>query len=233
MSEFEVNRIRSAYKKRGETIPADRYSLFDSANLFLTQRREAEVLRVLKKYSATALSNSRILDVGCGTGAELRNMMRYGARPENLYGIDLLAERIATAQELSPNMHLLCGNAETLPYEDCRFDLVLQFTAFTSILESEMKQAIAREMIRVLKNDGMILWYDYHMDNPKNHDVRGIKKREILCLFDGCNVELKRVVLAPPIVRMLAPYSRLACYFLEKLPFLRTHYLGVVKKRRV
>jgi ubiquinone/menaquinone biosynthesis C-methylase UbiE len=61
--------------------------------------------------------------------------MKYGARPENLYGIDLLDERIEEAKRLSPNIDFRCGNAEELPYEDGLFDIVIQFTVFTSILD--------------------------------------------------------------------------------------------------
>jgi len=39
-----------------------------------------------------------------------------------------------------------------------------------------MKKKIAGEMLRVLKPSGFILWYDYHMNNPKNPDVRGLRK---------------------------------------------------------
>jgi len=35
-----------------------------------------------------------------------------------------------------------------------------------------MNQGIATEMLRVLKPDGIILWYDYHMNNPKNPGVK-------------------------------------------------------------
>ncbi|MDI6792500.1 MAG: hypothetical protein QME81_06490 [bacterium] len=45
-----------------------------------------------------------------------------------------------------------------------------------------MRQRIASEMLRVLKPDG-ILWYDFHMDNPKNTDVKGVKKKEVKQLF--------------------------------------------------
>jgi len=55
-----------------------------------------------------------------------------------------------------------------------------QFTVFTSILDISMKQSIAGEMLRVLKPDGIILWYDYYRNNPMNPDVRGVKKREIV-----------------------------------------------------
>ena len=34
----------------------------------------------------------------------------------------------------------------------------------------------------------------------------------------------------PPLARVLAPYSYLACYLLEKFPLLCTHYLGAIRK---
>ncbi len=69
------------------------------------------------------------------------------------------------------------------------------------------------------------------MDNPYNSNVRGVKKKEIYELFPDCNIKLDRIILAPPIVRVLAPYSFLLCYFLEKVGILNTHYLGVIRKK--
>lgn len=170
------------------------------------------------------------MDIGCGRGSELRNLIRYGAKPKNLFGIDLLPVRIDEAKTLSPNIDFQCGSAEEIPYDNDMFDIVLQFTVFTSVLDMNMKKKIASEMLRVLKPHGIILWYDYHMDNPKNPDVKGVKKREIYELFTGCDISLKRITLAPPLTRIIAPYSWLLCYLLEKLRFLNTHYLGVIKK---
>jgi len=53
---------------------------------------------------------------------------------------------------------------------------------------------------------------------------------EIQSLFPGCDVRLKRITLAPPLTRRVAPYSWLVCYLLSKVPFLCTHYLGVIRK---
>jgi SAM-dependent methyltransferase len=122
------------------------------------------------------------------------------------------------------------ANAAFLPFAAAAFDLVVQSTLFTSILDPVMKETVAGEMLRVLKPRGVILWYDYHVDNPWNPDVRGVKKREIHSLFPGCRIELHRVTLAPPLARVLAPYSFLLCSLLEKLRILNTHYLGVIKK---
>ncbi len=122
------------------------------------------------------------------------------------------------------------ANAAHLPFSPAAFDLVLQSLLFTSILDPAMKQAVAREMLRVLKPGGLILWYDYHVNNPWNPDVAGVKKNEIQALFPGCRVQLRRITLAPPLTRLLAPHSFLLCSLLEKLRVLNTHYLGVIRK---
>jgi len=98
------------------------------------------------------------------------------------------------------------------------------------MLDHGMKQQIAAEMLRVVKREGLILWYDFHVNNPRNPDVLGVKKREIFRLFPGCQIQLRPITLPPPLVRLLAPYSWLACYVLARIPFLCTHYLGVIQK---
>ncbi|MGH7266299.1 MAG: SAM-dependent methyltransferase, partial [Candidatus Rokuibacteriota bacterium] len=66
--------------------------------------------------------------------------------------------------------------------------------------------------------------------NPRNPDVRRVTKAEIHDLFPGCRVALRRVTLAPPLTRLLARRARLLCHVLEQVPWLRTHYLGVIRK---
>jgi len=96
-----------------------------------------------------------------------------------------------------------------------------------------MKEQLASEMCRVLKRDGLLLWYDYHMNNPSNPDVKGVKRREIYALFPDCDIHLQRITLAPPIARRLAPLSWLLCYVLSKIPWLCSHYIGVIRKERI
>lgn len=227
----EIVRIKEAYERREKQVPAYLYSYFNPAALFISQQREKELINLLKQYGFNQLSEKLILDIGCGAGGVLRELIRLGANPENLYGIDLLQDRIESAKKISPNINFRCGDASTLAYEDGQFDIIMQFTVFTSIFDDQMKHNIAGEMIRVLKPSGIIIWYDYHMNNPRNPDVRGVKKKEIFELFPDCNINLKRITLAPPIARAIAPYSWTICDLLEKIPLLRTHYLGVIKKK--
>jgi len=226
----EIERIKKAYAKRDSSKKNKLYTYFDKGNLFIVHQREKVLLNTLKNYKLSNLSEKKILDVGCGTGRVSRDFIKYGAKPENLYAIDFLEDRIKIAKQLSPNINFICENASILPFENEYFDIVMQFTVFTSILDFIMKQRVAIEMLRVLHPNGIIIWYDYHVDNPKNPDVKGIKKKQINNLFPNCYIHLKRLTLAPPITRAIAPYSYLLCYLLEKIPVLRTHYLGIIKK---
>jgi ubiquinone/menaquinone biosynthesis C-methylase UbiE len=227
----EIERIKGAYERRKIEDKGRLYSYFNQGNLLVIHQTERALIYSLKQLGLTDLSRRKILDVGCGSGHFLREFIKYGAKPKNLYGIDLLEERIEKARELNPNIDFRCGDASNLPYEDHFFDIVMQFTVFTSILDSGMKEKIASEMLRVLKADGTIIWYDYYVNNPWNPDVKGVKKKEIQELFANCVLSLKRVTLAPPIVRTLVPVSTLLCLMLEKITFLRTHYLGMIRKK--
>jgi len=54
-----------------------------------------------------------------------------------------------------------------LPYAAHSFDLTMQFTVFSSVLDDEVKANVAREMLRVTRPVGMLLWYDFWL-NPSN-----------------------------------------------------------------
>jgi SAM-dependent methyltransferase len=225
----EEARIRAAYARRhGDDVL---YSWFSPGYLFMAQERERQILTLLKRHNFEALKTRKILEIGCGAGYWLREFIKWGASPENIVGVDLLPGSVSEAKQLCPSaVKIECASAAELAFPDATFDLVFQTTVFTSILDFDMKQRIAAEMIRVVKKQGAILWYDYHVNNPWNPDVRGIKKREIHELFPDCRIQLRRITLAPPLFRLLAPYSWLATYFLSKIPLLCTHYLGLIQE---
>jgi ubiquinone/menaquinone biosynthesis C-methylase UbiE len=225
----EEARIREAYAKR--EVSDLRYSWFNPAHQFMAQQRERRLLRLLQRYGLAALESKRILEVGCGTGQWLLDFVKWGARPENLVGIDLLADRVSKARWLCPSsVRIECASAAELPFSDQTFDVVLQSTVFTSILDPDLKRRVAAEMMRVVAPKGFVVWYDYHVNNPWNSDVRGVKRKEIYRLFPGCRIDLERVTLFPQLARALTPYSYLLCYLLEKVPLFCTHYLGVIRK---
>jgi ubiquinone/menaquinone biosynthesis C-methylase UbiE len=226
--ESEEARIKSAYAQRKGS---SRYTWFNPGYLFYIQQLERRVLALLRAEGFNALSDKKILEIGCGHGNWLREFIKWGASPKNLTGIDLLPDRIEKATQLCPQgVDLRCGNASKLPFPSASFDLVIQFTVFSSILDVEMKKDLASEMLRVLKAEGCILWYDFYVNNPKNADTRGIRKCEIVDLFPDCHIELRKVSLIPPLTRALAPRSWLGCYALEQIQLFNTHYLGTIRK---
>lgn len=141
------------------------------------------------------------------------NFHQLGAKEENLFGVDLLPARLHQAHTNYPSLAFVCADGQNLPYLSASFDLVMQYTAFSSILDDEIRVNLAREMLRVLNSDSMILWYDFWL-NPTNPQTRGVRPAEIRRLFPNCQYEFHRITLAPPIARRLAPVSWLLCAFL-------------------
>ena len=230
VTHLEEARIRAVYAKRRDDNA--RYSCFNRAQLFMIQERERQTLISLHRHGVEQLAVKTILEIGCGTGYWLREFIKWGARPENITGVDLLVDRVAEARQLCPpSVTIRCESAADLAFPSATFDLVLQSTVFTSILDAGVKEKIASEMLRVVKRNGLIIWYDYHVNNPWNPDVRGVKKREIHRLFPDCWIELKRITLAPPLSRLIAPRSWLLAYLLERISLFCTHYIGVIRKR--
>lgn len=224
----ESERLRAVYRRRAILGLDARYAYWLPANLFIYQERERVLLGLLRRYGLLPLGERRILDVGCGDGAVLRDFLRYGAKPDNLTGVDLLEDRIKVARRLSPHLHFQVADARALPFADGSFDLALTFTLFSSLKDADLRKQIASEIQRVLRPGAVILWYDFWI-NPFNRDVQPLGMREVRRLFPGCMIEARRVTLAPPLVRSLASRSWLACELLTTVPLLRTHWLALVR----
>ena len=93
----------------------------------------------------------RILDVGCGTGANLLMLSQYG----DAEGVDVSEDALAFCRERGLDKVKL-GAAEALPYEDGTFDLV---TALDVVEHLDDDLAGLREMRRVLRPGGRVLLF--------------------------------------------------------------------------
>lgn len=226
----ELERIRAAYNERTEKKLDDRYALTRPGELYMLQRREAETLRLLRRAGVNP-AKVRVLEVGCGRGNRLMDWMRWGAKPENLFGIDLMEDFVIEAKQSLPAAHLTAGSAEKLDYPDGYFDVVMQSTVFTSIFDESLCTRIANEMQRVCRPDGIILWYDFRYPVPWNKNVRPMRLDDVRRYFGGWVLDSKLVTLLPPIARVLARLSFTLCRMIEFLPFLRSHYLIVMKRK--
>jgi SAM-dependent methyltransferase len=93
----------------------------------------------------------RILDVGCGTGANLLMLSEYG----DAEGVDISEDALAFCRERGLEKVKL-GAGEELPYDDGTFDLV---TAFDVVEHMDDDLAGLREMRRVLRPGGRVLLF--------------------------------------------------------------------------
>lgn len=180
----ERQRIQAEYQRRATDPVLKRlYSPLNPDALFSLQQRERAVMALLRKCEVLDLSGRKLLDLGCGQGNSILRWLTYGLQPSHCVGIDLMPERVEAARTRLPaSVTLLQADASHLPFDSNSFDLITQETVFSSILDSTMKRMIAKEMLRVLRPQGLIVWYDFWL-NPTNRQTRGIRPAEIRSLL--------------------------------------------------
>jgi SAM-dependent methyltransferase len=227
----EIQRIVKTYHRRDADGLDARYSLTWPAVYMASQERERLLLKWIRFSGIAPASDKRLLEIGCGGGANLLWLLRAGFFPENLVGNELIPARIQAARNVLPaRIRLLEGNALELDIPPDSFDIVFQSVVFTSILDAHLKSEIAAAMWKWVKPGGGVLWYDFVFDNPHNGDVKGIGKREIRALFPNGAMQSWRVTLAPPIARLVTRIHPSMYTILNSIPALRSHVLCWIKK---
>ena len=226
-----VARIRAAYAHYDATSSEQRKR--DPANPGNTAIGREQSIRFVVALDTTfpeGLQSVRALDVGCGRADFLNWLRDRGARVANLHGVDVLEDRIAAAHQLHPELDLRCLDARHLPFADSSFDLVICRTIFSSILESGAARAVAEEIQRVLAPHGVVGWYDVRLPNPANSQTIAMTRGRIRRLFPDLRCDLQSLTLLPPLARRLGPLTDAAYRPLAALPFLRSHYLGMLRR---
>ncbi len=222
----EPQRIREIYANRKDSGEGP----LDLFRLCSHQERQQALVLFFRDIGLYSLNGLRILDIGCGSGGQLRRMTDFGAQPEHCFGIDLFRPGLAGARRQNPNIGFIEGSAAELPFASGEFDLVFQSTVFTSVLDLHFRQAMASEVHRVLRHGGYFIWYDFLYSNYKNPNVRGIGRREISELLHSFHLRFQKVTLAPPIGRKASKISLSLYRLLAAIPLLRTHYFCFAQK---
>jgi len=135
---------------------------------------------------------------------------------------------VQEARRRHPDLDIRLGDATRLPHPDASVDAVCLFTVLSSILDPDLQTAVAAEVRRVLRPGGHVVWYDLRRDNPRNPQVRGIGASRLRGLFPGFDSDLRSLTLVPPLARRLGPATRPLYPLLARLPWLRTHLLGIL-----
>jgi ubiquinone/menaquinone biosynthesis C-methylase UbiE len=103
--------------------------------------------------AAQVQPGQQVLDVACGTGVLARAVAERVGEAGSAVGLDVNDGMLAVAERKAPQIDWRQGRAESLPFEDDRFDAVVsQF----GLMFFEDRQAAIREMTRVLRPGGRL-----------------------------------------------------------------------------
>ncbi len=231
-----VNKTGQWYKNYYERKGNSRNDLLENSGvLFQLLATDASVFRALRSI-VHEQSSARVLDVGCGNGADLVRLFHVGYRPENITAIDILPDRIREAKELYPSVNFVVGDASNLNFDSNAFHLVVESTMFVTLLDEQVRTQIALEMIRVCKPGGYILCCDWKVDKPGDRNYKALTRKELMKLF--CVNErtvISTIVpgaLVPPVGRFLSSHlSALYFVFAACFPLLVGQVAYVLRKK--
>ena len=152
-----------------------------------------EFLRQIIQNPKSKIQNPKILDVGCGTGANLEMLANFGTAE----GVDVSDDALEFCKAKGLKAHK--GLAEKLPFEDESFDVV---TALDVVEHLDDDIAGLKEMNRVLKKGGKTLifvpafmWLWGVQDDISNHRIRYTKK-QIVERLQSAGFEIERATYA-------------------------------------
>lgn len=189
------------------------------------QKEIIENISTIFNKEFNEFENLSLLEIGAGNGTNAEIFLNLGFKIQNISFNELLTERILAIKSNYPKNNVFEGNAIEIDI-DKKFDIIFQSTVFTSILNQVDREKLAEKMLSLLKPNGIILWYDFIYNNPKNKDVRKVDVKELKILFaKSSNIYYKKITLAPPIGRQVKMF-----YKLFNVPFLRSHILAIIKK---
>jgi ubiquinone/menaquinone biosynthesis C-methylase UbiE len=148
----------------------------DSHWWFVGRRAILEMfLRQIIQDPRSEIRNPKLLDIGCGTGANLEMLSQFGEAE----GVDVSDDALEFCRK--KGLKVSKGLAETLPYPDESFDIT---TALDVVEHLDDDIAGLKEMHRVTKTGGHALifvpafmWLWGVQDDISNHRIRYTKKQ--------------------------------------------------------
>ena len=119
----------------------------------------------------------KVLEVGCGTGANLVFFAELGHRVSGVDGADEAIRKAAGLfKEKKLTAELLTGSFCELRFPDHKFDIVVDRGALTCVGKDDFKRAFF-EVQRVLKPGGYFFfnpYADFHSEAPKKVNKNGL-----------------------------------------------------------
>ena len=178
--------------------------------LFQTLASERSLIRAFRRV-AIPPSSLRVLDIGCGSGANWYQLIRLGVKPVNITGIEIQSERLAGLKELYPQASGVCGDATCTGFPDDSFQLVCETGLFATLNDEALRSAIAAEMLRVCRPNGYLLLIDWRIRKFWDPSYGALTRGDLRRLF-GAGSRARVIctahgALIPPVGRWLSKFA--------------------------
>lgn len=163
------------------------------------RREDRYRMRILRL--AAIIPGEAVLDVGCGTGTLAIGAKKLVGREVTVAGVDASPEMIARAKEKATqagaDVDFVEGVAQSLPFADRNFDVVVSTTVIHCLPEAQRGHCFA-EMARVLKPGGRLMLIDFggspdtkrsligHMNVHRRFDLAGERGRIAAAGLNEC-----------------------------------------------
>jgi ubiquinone/menaquinone biosynthesis C-methylase UbiE len=106
----------------------------------------------LKKIFSKLTRQSKVLDIGCGTGA-IMEQMRKQAGKHNVHGLDYEQSALDFCKKRGLH-NLKQGDAHKLPYQENSFDMITMFDVLEHLQDDKK---VVQQLRKVLKKEGKLV----------------------------------------------------------------------------
>jgi SAM-dependent methyltransferase len=151
---------------------------------------------ILEQAGRSAPAHARLLDCGCGTGANLAMLGAFG----EAYGFDLTWQGLQMARDLG-RRRMARASIGAIPFPSAHFHIATSFDVFQCLPDPVEHDAI-REMHRVLEPGGHLVMTVAALNalrgshSTLSEEVRRYSKRRLRWLVEGAGFRIERLTFA-------------------------------------
>jgi ubiquinone/menaquinone biosynthesis C-methylase UbiE len=179
------------------------HPIFAAVYDFTSRWREEDFMPEHRQYLAQGIHGT-VLDVGVGTGDMFPYFVEAAQRDSDLHfhGIEpdpyMLSRAEINAEELGLSIDLQAAQAESLPYDDERFDVVIASIVFCTIAD---RDRALEEIHRVLQPSGEFRFFEHVRSEGTLGRVQDVMTPVWKRLSAGChlNYRTRQVIERSPL----------------------------------
>ena len=132
-----------------------------------------------KYFSVEKRKEVKFLDLGCGAGNNSKFLAKEGF---SVWGIDgsetaiKVAKRRMKTKELEGKTNFMVGDFTELPFDNNKFDCIIDRQSVSANNKKEIKNIISKEVYRVLKEGGSFISFISSNSHPQKEYGEKIKE---------------------------------------------------------